>query len=44
MKVCELMLKELKRLKSSRDFEMPVDPISLGVPHYYRVIKEPMDL
>ena len=38
------MLSFLKKNKSSWPFRKPVDPVSLGVPNYFVVIKNPMDL
>ena len=34
----------LKAHKTSWPFREPVDPVSLNIPHYFDVIKEPMDL
>lgn len=42
--VLKEILKKLKTHRSAWPFQMPVDAVALGVPHYYEVIKNPMDL
>jgi bromodomain-containing factor 1 len=37
-------VRTLKKLKDAAPFLHPVDPISLGIPHYTTAIKTPMDL
>ncbi|CCH58426.1 hypothetical protein TBLA_0A06350 [Henningerozyma blattae CBS 6284] len=39
-----MAVKAVKRLKDSRPFLNPVDPVALNVPFYYNKIKHPMDL
>lgn len=43
-KKCGKVLNALKRNENSGPFLEPVDPIALGVPTYFDVIKNPMDL
>lgn len=38
------LLKSVKKQKDSFAFVAPVDPIALNVPHYFTIIKNPMDL
>jgi hypothetical protein len=38
------LLRKVKGLQAARMFVKPVDAIALGVPDYYIVIKNPMDL
>ena len=44
MKPCLKILQMLKSNKTSWPFRDPVDPIAQGVPNYFEIIKEPMDL
>jgi hypothetical protein len=44
LKPCAKILHLLKLHKTSWPFRDPVDPITLGVPNYFEIIKEPMDL
>ncbi|KAK1946999.1 Transcription factor GTE3 [Phytophthora citrophthora] len=44
MKKCLSILKGLMGNVKSAPFMAPVDPVALGIPDYFRVIKEPMDL
>ncbi|KAL7688165.1 putative bromodomain, NET domain, Bromodomain-like superfamily, NET domain superfamily protein [Plasmopara halstedii] len=44
MKKCLSILKGLMANPKSAPFLTPVDPIALGIPDYFNVIKEPMDL
>ncbi|KAI0314993.1 Bromodomain-containing protein, partial [Amylostereum chailletii] len=37
-------VRTLKKLKDANPFKAPVDPIALNIPHYFQVIKSPMDL
>lgn len=47
LKFCEEVLGELKKpkyLQWSSPFLVPVDPVALGIPDYFKIIKNPMDL
>ena len=47
LKFCAEVLTELKRpkhLKVSEPFLQPVDPVSLNIPNYHKLIKKPMDV
>jgi len=47
LKFCENVLNEIKRPKYinlSAAFAVPVDPVALGIPDYFKIIKNPMDL
>jgi hypothetical protein len=44
MRPCFKILHMLRDQKASWPFREPVDPIHSGVPNYFEVIKEPMDL
>jgi len=47
LKFCEEVLGEIKKPKYhqwSSPFLVPVDPVALGIPDYFKVIKTPMDL
>ncbi|KAL3771780.1 hypothetical protein ACHAW5_002394 [Stephanodiscus triporus] len=44
MEKCRIILQELNEKDVSKIFAAPVDPVALGVPTYFDVIKEPMDL
>ncbi|ETP29962.1 hypothetical protein F442_20974 [Phytophthora nicotianae P10297] len=44
MKKCLSILKGLMANPKSAPFLAPVDPVALGIPDYFHVIKEPMDL
>lgn len=41
---CSNVLKKLMTHKSSWPFLVPVDPVQLGIPDYFSVIRHPMDL
>ncbi|KAJ3083480.1 hypothetical protein HDU99_009288 [Rhizoclosmatium hyalinum] len=43
-KKCKKILRHLFENEKSFWFHAPVDPIALGIPTYFEVIKEPMDL
>ncbi|KAJ1983367.1 hypothetical protein H4R34_001317 [Dimargaris verticillata] len=43
-KLCLKVIKRLKGHKASAVFLHPVDPVAQGVPHYFDVVKQPMDL
>ena len=43
-KRCERLLLTIKRHKYSAPFLEPVDPDALGIPDYFDIIEEPMDL
>lgn len=44
IKKCHSILKSLLASPKAGPFLVPVDPIALGIPDYFSVIKEPMDL
>ncbi|EEY63766.1 uncharacterized protein PITG_02252 [Phytophthora infestans T30-4] len=44
MKKCLSILKGLMANPKAAPFMAPVDPVALGIPDYFHVIKEPMDL
>lgn len=47
LKFCEEVLNELKRpkyLNVAAAFLHPVDPVALGIPDYFKIIKNPMDI
>jgi hypothetical protein len=44
MEKCRNILKELQEADVQHIFAVPVDPIALGIPTYFDVITEPMDL
>lgn len=47
LKFCEEVLNELQKPKHhafSSPFLIPVDPVALGIPSYFAIIKKPMDL
>ncbi|TVY90313.1 Bromodomain-containing factor [Lachnellula willkommii] len=47
LKFCQNVLKELqdpKHFHFASAFYVPVDPVALGIPNYFAVIKNPMDL
>ena len=41
---CERTLDILKKSKESWPFKAPVDPVALQCPHYFEIVKKPMDL
>ena len=41
---CSTILKALKKTTHSWPFHAPVDPVKLGIPDYFNIIKKPMDL
>jgi transcription initiation factor TFIID subunit 2 len=41
---CRKVLDALKAHECAYPFLIPVDPVKLGIPHYFDVIKQPMDL
>lgn len=43
-RLCSRVLNVIKRKQNAEPFLDPVDPIALGVPTYFDVIKNPMDL
>ncbi|GLE03758.1 hypothetical protein PINS_up012660 [Pythium insidiosum] len=43
LKKCHAILKSLMASPKAGPFLVPVDPVALGVPDYFDVIKEPMD-
>ncbi len=44
LKYCTAALKEMKKHPSSGLFLEPVDPVKYGIPDYFDIIKQPMDL
>ena len=47
LKFCREVLNELKKPKYdhiSHPFQQPVDPVSLNIPQYHKMIKRPMDI
>lgn len=44
MERCREILKELQEKDAQGIFAAPVDPVALGIPTYFDVIKKPMDL
>ena len=44
IKKCQKILNMLRKNKNSWPFRDPVDPISMGIPHYRDIITNPMDL
>ncbi|PWN32618.1 Bromodomain-containing protein [Meira miltonrushii] len=44
IRACQNAIKGLKGRNDSGLFHAPVDPIAAGVPHYFTIIKTPMDL
>ena len=44
MEKCRQILKEIQEIDTQKIFAAPVDPISLGIPTYFDIIKDPMDL
>ncbi|KAJ3211677.1 hypothetical protein HDU67_004356 [Dinochytrium kinnereticum] len=44
LKYCSKILKSSKRLKDAPPFLQPVDPVKLGIPTYFDVVKHPMDI
>ena len=47
MKVCLLLSRsacDRRRVQDSLPFRRPVDPVAFGIPDYFHIIKQPMDL
>lgn len=47
LKFCQHVINELQKPKHSAvgyPFQMPVDPVALNIPHYHKIIKQPMDI
>ncbi|POS85300.1 hypothetical protein EPUL_002787, partial [Erysiphe pulchra] len=47
LKFCEEVLSELQKSRYnsiSHPFMVPVDPVALGIPNYFAIIKKPMDI
>lgn len=38
------LLEELSSHKYAYWFAQPIDPVALGIPHYFKIVKNPMDL
>ena len=43
-KKCNKILQILKDSSNADPFQQPVDPLALGIPDYFKIIKNPMDL
>ena len=43
-KKCASIHGQIRQNKKSTAFQVPVDPVALGIPNYFDVIKSPMDL
>jgi len=41
---CHRILIDLRKHADAAPFNQPVDPVSLNIPDYFNVIKNPMDL
>ena len=44
LRQCTSLLKPLLKLDAASAFLVPVDPVSLNLPDYPKIVKEPMDL
>lgn len=44
MSICSKILSQLKKHPQAQPFLDPVDAKKLGIPHYFEVVKDPMDL
>ena len=44
LKYCSSLLRSIRKHKDVGPFLLPVDPIALGIPDYFTVIKQPMDI
>lgn len=47
LKFCQHVVNELQKPKHAGygfAFQTPVDPVALNIPHYHKIIKQPMDL
>lgn len=44
MEKCTIILEKLMQNRHATAFLLPVDPIALNIPHYFEIIKHPMDL
>lgn len=44
IKRAQKILLQLRKNKNSWPFLEPVDPISMGIPHYAQIVTDPMDL
>ncbi|KAL0072171.1 transcription initiation at TATA-containing promoter protein [Marasmius tenuissimus] len=40
---CQSTVRTLKKLKDAGPFLRPVDPVALNIPHYFSIVKIPMD-
>ncbi|KAK9764282.1 hypothetical protein K7432_008324 [Basidiobolus ranarum] len=43
LKLCEKVYKKVAGNKNAAAFQEPVDPIAMGIPHYFDVVRNPMD-
>ncbi|KAJ3227358.1 hypothetical protein HK099_002424 [Clydaea vesicula] len=44
IKTLKTICKYLKKTKGAENFSKPVDPVALGIPQYFEIISNPMDL
>ncbi|KAF7784761.1 hypothetical protein Agabi119p4_926 [Agaricus bisporus var. burnettii] len=44
LRFCQSTVRSLKKIKDAAPFLRPVDPVALNIPHYFTIIKQPMDL
>lgn len=44
LRFCDHVIKQVKKLKAATPFLVPVDPIKLGIPNYFNIVLNPMDL
>ena len=44
LKFCSNTIRLLKKHRDAWPFQVPVDPVNLGIPDYFDIIKKPMDL
>lgn len=43
LRFCQSTIRSLKKVKDAAPFLRPVDPVALNIPHYFSIIKQPMD-
>ncbi|KAK9727982.1 hypothetical protein K7432_001434 [Basidiobolus ranarum] len=43
LKLCEKIYKKVSGNKNAAAFLEPVDPVAMGIPHYFDVVRNPMD-
>ena len=44
LRYCPELLRVLKKHRDAGPFLIPVDPVALGIPQYFDIVKQPMDL